>query len=333
MKNPISFAKIIIPILATGMTQFSEARSNEGRGGGDSYTIDFIQTVALEIYPHARKYPVKYRATAAQLLDAADPERVVSKKNVYESCDDSKNGREVEMCYNPEEDTFRISRELYPIDKKNSQAKRAAIVHELYRRLKIEGDKYHETKQTRFDESEENDILPIHGAMVELEYGIGITKFASTNFIKVKGGSKVKFVFGSTGALFANVSSIAVKEMTGQNQVPHLSDHDMIEFSKNSISKDFVFQKDTKYLVSFKGQAQSMPVPFSEPISNQFTLSLKLIDETGRTIVDYGDVPILAFRNGKFLKNCCRSDFETLGGAMVKLSETKIDGAIYIHAE
>ncbi len=122
-------------------------------GGGDRYVGDFLETVKLDLYPLIKKSQSKYQGLVAEeLLAAADPSRMVSEERVFESCDGSRKGREVEVCYSSAEDMFHISRAMYPIDRKNSPSKRRLLAHELARRLRLEGDDYLLTSRVSFVE-------------------------------------------------------------------------------------------------------------------------------------------------------------------------------------
>ncbi|MCM2277407.1 MAG: hypothetical protein NDJ89_04970 [Oligoflexia bacterium] len=127
------------------------AAGGESSGGGDQYVHDFVQTVTNEIYPLLKNQKTLGRDVKAEdVLRAADPRRMLSEERVYESCDGSGAGREVEACYNAQTDLFHISRSMYPLHRANSPAKRALIAHELFRRMGLEGDGYEQSSKLSF---------------------------------------------------------------------------------------------------------------------------------------------------------------------------------------
>lgn len=150
--------KIISLFLVLSATQIVVAQSGTSSGGGgDDYTIDFLQTLENEVTPwlfgqngHLLPKGLTKKLFADHL--AAIAEKVESKATVYESCDQSTNGRQVVICYNYIEDKYYISRTLYPLDKRNSLSKWLLLAHELKRRIvidkkPIEGDKYEVTRK------------------------------------------------------------------------------------------------------------------------------------------------------------------------------------------
>lgn len=119
-------------------------------GGGDHYTINFVNFAEKEVYPWLVKNGSRIQPTVdaeqfkQKIQDLA--EITESKDVVYESCDESQNGRIVAACYNSVTDRFFINRKLYPLDTQNSHSKRLLVMHEIFRRMKIEGDKYEITR-------------------------------------------------------------------------------------------------------------------------------------------------------------------------------------------
>jgi hypothetical protein len=133
---------------------FAKGRGNKGvssGGGGDQYTADFINFAENEVYPWLKKNgqriqpPVDAENFRQKIQDLT--EIIESRDVVYESCDESTNGRIVAACYNSVTDTFQLNRKLYPLDVKISPSKRLLVMHEIFRRMKIEGDKYEITRK------------------------------------------------------------------------------------------------------------------------------------------------------------------------------------------
>jgi hypothetical protein len=141
----LTLLALIQPVLARA------GKGGETSGGGDEYVADFIQTAAREVYPILKDQKM---VMAGSFLKAADATRAVSQERVFESCDESNQGREVAVCYNSQKDMFYISRTRYPLNEKTSVAKRALTAHEIFRRMKIEGDQYEISSRIDFGSSE-----------------------------------------------------------------------------------------------------------------------------------------------------------------------------------
>lgn len=140
------------------------------RGGGDQFVLDFVRTANLEIYPWMKKNQSRLKGFSAdEFIRAVDPEKIQSIDKVFESCDGSDQGREVDACYNQELDKIFLSRSKYPIFNINFPAKRGLIIHEILRRLGLEGNGYQLTSQMVFDD------LPSPGIEIPL------TAFSTTS--------------------------------------------------------------------------------------------------------------------------------------------------------
>jgi hypothetical protein len=118
---------------------------------GNQYTVDFIKVAEQEIYPWLVKNGHKIQPVVSAELFLKHiqtiAKRIDSKDVVYESCDASTNGRIVAACYNSVTDMIWLNQKLYPLDLINSQAKRLLIMHEVFRRMGLEGDKYEVTRK------------------------------------------------------------------------------------------------------------------------------------------------------------------------------------------
>lgn len=148
MRSVVNFSFCIFFIFLVSQTVLSKD-GGEGSGGGDSYTQDFITVAENEIYPWLKDngHKLNPQVDAEEFLKNIDPTKIESDKHVFESCDGSGTGREVEVCYNGHTDQFFISRTRYPLASSNSPSKRGLIAHEIFRKMKIEGDKYEVTRQ------------------------------------------------------------------------------------------------------------------------------------------------------------------------------------------
>ena len=140
---------------------------NEGginSGGGDSYVVRFMITMSSEVYPWFKLHQANVEKiipseffVPEDLFKAADPTRMVSQDKVFESCRDSKQGaisdrdREVEFCYDAEADYFRLSRTFRSQPGQPNPSFRGLVLHELLRRLGLEGDQYEISKQLLMD--------------------------------------------------------------------------------------------------------------------------------------------------------------------------------------
>lgn len=139
----------MMTIFLTTYNCFSAENGGEDSGGGDSYTLDFISVAVNQVYPWLKENGSKLnpQVDASVFLSHVDPTRVLSKNKVYESCDDSKRGREVEICYNGVKDLFYISRNKYPLNSSDLKLKIGLVSHEIFRRMGIEGNNYEVTRQ------------------------------------------------------------------------------------------------------------------------------------------------------------------------------------------
>lgn len=155
LKKLVFLSKIIGLVIFAALDL--KAAGNSSGGGGDDYTADFLKTLETEVHPwlfqngHNLPPSVTSKLFKQHLSEISD--RVESDDVVYESCDRSKTGRKVVICYNYKTDTYIISRSLYPKDRKNLISKRLLLAHELFRRMKdatgkyVEGDNYEVTRQ------------------------------------------------------------------------------------------------------------------------------------------------------------------------------------------
>lgn len=114
-------------------------------GGGDPYSLEFIKIASNQVYPWLLSY-------GHLLRPKVDPEAFINSLNVgkisaiavvYESCDGSDKGREVEACYNEDLDMIFISRKRFPVGGELSSTRTRLVAHEIFRRMKLpEGDAY-----------------------------------------------------------------------------------------------------------------------------------------------------------------------------------------------
>ena len=117
-------------------------------GGGDEYTMDFIRVATQIIYPWLviNGSKLSPKVDSADFLLAINPKKVASIDHVFESCDGSSMGREVEACYDAKSELTNLSRTRYPL-KSDSLAKFGLVSHEVFRKMGIEGDKYEVSRQ------------------------------------------------------------------------------------------------------------------------------------------------------------------------------------------
>ncbi len=135
---------LIVTLLTTGNV-FAGGET----GGGDLFILDFTQTAREEIYPWIKEHGSQLTppVNAESFLEAISPKDMISMDHVYESCDGSNSGREVDACYNEITKQTVISRTRYPIRMPTSPAKSALVAHEIFRKLKLEGDDYNVSRQ------------------------------------------------------------------------------------------------------------------------------------------------------------------------------------------
>lgn len=118
-------------------------------GGGDEFTLDFVRTATQFIVPWLKSNESKLKPSVNidTFVAAIQPMYIVSQPHVFESCDGTLQGREVEACYNSASGKIFLSRSLYPLKDEGTPAKLGLIAHELFRKLGLEGDDYKLTRQ------------------------------------------------------------------------------------------------------------------------------------------------------------------------------------------
>jgi len=152
-------------LLVLSTSGLAKARMGGGDpGGGDQYTLDFINTAQNEIYPWLKKHGTELNPpiNAEEFLKFVNPKKIVSQPAVFESCNksgkpESENDRSVSACYSATTGMTRINQSTYPLDVVASPMKRNFIMHEVFRKMGIEGDDYKVTKrisQTQIDPEE-----------------------------------------------------------------------------------------------------------------------------------------------------------------------------------
>lgn len=155
------FATSIGFLLGIGLGTMEAASAKDGGqdgGGGDSFVQDFIQVAKSELLPWIVKngsnmFPaVDSHLFEKSILDLVEDKTITSDEVVYESCDGSQIGRIVEICYNYKTNVIVISRTRYPLEMKKSAIKRKLVAHELFRKLRLEGDGYSLSNQMHFDD-------------------------------------------------------------------------------------------------------------------------------------------------------------------------------------
>jgi hypothetical protein len=135
--------------LLTFSTAFAKSGGSIDGGGGDKYVIDFISIALNTIRPWLEKNGRQLNVDSEAFSKNVDPKIISSQDHVYESCNETTGGREVEACYNYKEDKIRLSRTMYNIEDQ-SNAKIALVAHEIFRKMNIEGDNYEITKSSLF---------------------------------------------------------------------------------------------------------------------------------------------------------------------------------------
>ncbi len=153
MKNRKPFDRNVSPLLfalALSLnTVCAYADGGTSSGGGDAYTLDFIQTATQIIYPWLSQNGSKLTPSvnANDFLLAINPAQIASLEHVFESCDGSATGREVQACFNEKTGKTYLNRSSYTLGNQNAPAKVGLVAHEVFRKLKIEGDQYEVTQQ------------------------------------------------------------------------------------------------------------------------------------------------------------------------------------------
>jgi hypothetical protein len=152
---------LVISILVTLPKNVNAMTGGQDGGGGDSYVQDFIHVAEFEVLPWIEKKGNQlYPSVSAQAFRMAVSDLIVgrtiwSEDIVFETCDGSQRGRVVDACYNYTKNELMISRTRYPLAINNSAIKRKLVAHEIFRKMKLEGDDYALSNQMKFD-----DIIP-----------------------------------------------------------------------------------------------------------------------------------------------------------------------------
>jgi len=142
-------ALVVLVFLSVGLPAIVQAsEGGNTSGGGDTYTLNFIKTATQELFPWLSVHGAKLNppVDASAFLLAINPEKIVSLDHVYESCDQSQSGREVDACYNAKTGRIFLSRTRYPLQQ-SSPEKLGLVAHEIFRKMGIEGNLYEVTRQ------------------------------------------------------------------------------------------------------------------------------------------------------------------------------------------
>lgn len=186
MKTLRPLKTILMSTLLTTATLMGHAALAEGgssTGGGDAYVRDFVATATQEVYPWLLEQGIslKPKIDAETFLRAVNPRDMQSADHVYEKCNPTAkaaNEREVQVCYSQENDRYYISRTMYPLDVKSS-AKRALVAHELFRKMKIEGDLYEISRQMPIENQEAD-----HKKITDIQCSIEHSQFKTEKILQ-----------------------------------------------------------------------------------------------------------------------------------------------------
>ena len=138
-----SATSLLLIIILSGTAQ-----AGRESGGGDEFTLDFVRVATQIIYPWLVTKGSKLNPSvdSGDFLIAVNPKQLVSIEHVFESCDGSSRGREVEACFSSKDGFTYLSRTRYPL-KNDSPAKFGFISHEVFRKMGIEGNQYEISRQ------------------------------------------------------------------------------------------------------------------------------------------------------------------------------------------
>lgn len=154
---------VLLTVLAITPTFAKEKMGAGSSGGGDSYVLDFIKTANLYVLPWLKKNEnsMDFVIDEAAFKEAVNPREILSIDQVFESCDGSQKGREVEACFNAKTGLTYLSRTRYRLGD-YSNAKLGFVAHEVFRKMGIEGDNYEVTKKLKESMTLDNskDVLP-----------------------------------------------------------------------------------------------------------------------------------------------------------------------------
>ena len=169
-RNQLVFATLICLAIGHATSAFCQD-GGVGGGGGDEFTADFINVASQELYPWLKLHGSSlspqidaedFLAAVNQIVKNKD---IASAVRVYESCNGTKKGRQVEACFSTDTGKITLSRSWYPIQKTNSMPKLRLVAHEMFRKMKIEGDQYEVARQISITNSDQTGI---HGQAITI---------------------------------------------------------------------------------------------------------------------------------------------------------------------
>lgn len=304
--------------------------SNEGRGGGDRFALDVLRTAKLEVLPVIYHHPDRFKASYSDMRNMIYNTNFVSYERVYESCNQSGKGREAEMCFNPKTGNIHISRSLYPIDIENSPSKQRLILHELNRKLGVEGDYYEESSIVDLNSSTiDQPSLNMKAQVLFKDKSLIPTiEMISSQWIKAKENKTVFIEFKSQKSYIAEASFILYK----RNQLGDVIETKPfnLQFSNKAISEPIYIEDGYTYSISFLGQIHSFEHALSGIVKNPPILSLKVIGVKGDILADFGEVKLQIEENkltDAQKKSIHRSNFEN---GLVRPASAEIFGILNI---
>ena len=167
-------------------------------------------------------------------------------------------------------------------------------------------------------------------AKTHLKNGSGITEILTNNWVSVPADKNVRLVVKSSYAVVANVG-VKLFKQAAPNQIVQVGSGEVLDFANGlRKSKEFTLDEGDSYALAFQGEAVGVPVVVGQAQTKPFTISVRLEDQDGRTILDFGDIPVRYA--GKLQKQIPGTNaYEIIEGTM-NLSDTLINGTLHLKA-
>jgi len=163
-----------------------------------------------------------------------------------------------------------------------------------------------------------------------LRNGHGATEFLTTDWVSVPADNQLRLVAQSSYAVVANIGTKLLKQV-GPNQIQQVGLGEILDFATETRkSKEFTLDGGFNYVLAFQGQAVGLPVVIGQAQTKPFTISIRLEDQDGRKILDFGEIPIQY--NGRLQLPVPGTSAVQVIDGFLNLSDTLINGALYLKA-
>lgn len=160
----------------------------------------------------------------------------------------------------------------------------------------------------------------------------GVTELLTKQWVQVNPNDKLRLVVKSNFAVVANIGTKLLKQ-SAPNEITQIGSGEVLSFESGMRkSKEFVLEPGFKYAIAFQGMALAAQLAVGQPQGQPFSISLRLENQDGRSILDFGDIAIQY--KGKIQKpiQCHAQAYEIVEG-IVNPSSTLINGTLFIQVE